>query len=190
MPGWFPDRAPEPILKALRGWKRDGELTIHVSRIYRPGEIEFPYPIVEYALHRDGHSDVIGSVAARLRPSDEARKCFFGHVGYGVEEEHRSHGFAGRACRMIWPLFTACGISEVWVRAEVENIASCRTLERLGGKRVERIENIYRADLPDEFVVKRFNNYLIRPSEDSVRLPNPLDGMGERSPQSREEKLA
>ena len=62
-----------------------------------------------------------------------------GHIGYGVEEKYRGHGYAARACRLILPLARRHGIDPVWITCNPDNIASRKTLERLGAEYVETL---------------------------------------------------
>lgn len=62
---------------------------------------------------------------------------YFGNIGYAVDEEHRGHHYAERACRLILPLVRAHGMDVVWIMCNPENIASRRTCERLGAELVE-----------------------------------------------------
>ena len=60
-----------------------------------------------------------------------------GHIGYGVEPEHRGHHCAERACRLILPLAKAHGLDPIWITCNPDNIPSRRTCERLGAELVE-----------------------------------------------------
>lgn len=60
-----------------------------------------------------------------------------GHIGYGVEPEHRGHHYAERACRLILPLAKAHRLNPLWITCNPDNIASCRTCERLGAELIE-----------------------------------------------------
>lgn len=60
-----------------------------------------------------------------------------GHIGYRVDEHHRGHHYAERACRLVLPLAAAHGLQTVWITCNPENGASRRTCERLGAELVE-----------------------------------------------------
>lgn len=65
---------------------------------------------------------------------------YYGHIGYGVEHEYRGHHYAERACRLLFPLAKAHGLTPVWIMCNPDNIASRRTCERLGATLVEIVE--------------------------------------------------
>ncbi len=71
---------------------------------------------------------------------------FSGHIGYAVEPEHRGRHYAERACRLILPIAKAHGQNPVWIMCNPTNMASRRTIERLGGVLV----NIVRVPLNSE----------------------------------------
>jgi tagatose 1,6-diphosphate aldolase len=65
---------------------------------------------------------------------------YAGHVGYAVGERHRGHRYAERALRLLLPAAKRLGLDPLWVTCDPENVASRRTLERLGARLVEEVE--------------------------------------------------
>ena len=59
---------------------------------------------------------------------------YAGQVGYVVEPAHRGHRYAERACRLIMPLAKRHGMDSLWITCQPDNMASRRTLERLGAE--------------------------------------------------------
>ncbi len=105
-----------------------------------------------------------------LRVGDERRVRYVGHVGYGIDEPARGHGYAGRATRLVLPLAAACGIDPVWVTCGPDNPASRRTLERLGAELVETVDVPIDHPLPPG-AVRQKCRYRLRPAFDGSRDP-------------------
>lgn len=55
-----------------------------------------------------------------------------GHIGYAVEPEFRGNHYAERACRLILPIAKAHDQNPVYITCDPDNIASKRTIERVG----------------------------------------------------------
>ena len=94
------------------------------------------YIYKHHGLHKMGY--------VSLRLGESPSLYYLGHIGYRIEEKHRGHGWAGRACRLMRPLIERLGMESVVITTNVENIASRKTCERLGCI-LERI-----ADVPPE----------------------------------------
>ena len=79
---------------------------------------------------------IAGTVSLRIG-DDENLRCYLGHIGYGVFPPARGQHIAARATRLLFPLARAHGMTELWITANPDNIASRRTCERLGGELVD-----------------------------------------------------
>ena len=77
-----------------------------------------------------GHQSV-GTIQLRLGDTDHLR-LYGGHVGYGVEPQHRGHGFASAALKELCPIARHHGFEELWITCQPDNIASWRTAEKAG----------------------------------------------------------
>ena len=83
-----------------------------------------------FLIYRAGTRDYVGYVSLRLGESPAL--YYLGHIGYRIEEKHRGHGYAGRACRLMKPLLNRLRLGSVVITTNVENIASRKTCEHLG----------------------------------------------------------
>ncbi len=57
-----------------------------------------------------------------------------GQIGYSIHEEHRGHGYAAAACRLLVPVIKAHGMKTVLITNNITNTASRRVCEKLGAK--------------------------------------------------------
>ncbi len=70
----------------------------------------------------------------------EALVRYSGHIGYGVNPEHRGHHYAARAVRLLLPLARRHGLATVWITCHPANWASRRTCELAGAALVEIVD--------------------------------------------------
>jgi predicted acetyltransferase len=62
-----------------------------------------------------------------------------GQVGFSVDPPFRGRGLARKAVLALLPAARAHGLSELWLTTTEDNLASRRTLEKLGCSFVERV---------------------------------------------------
>jgi predicted acetyltransferase len=87
-----------------------------------------------YLFQLRGCSDqYIGRIRLRVGWNDDIIK-YAGQIGYAVEPAFRGRRYAERACRLILPLARRHELDELWITCQPDNLASRRTLERLGAK--------------------------------------------------------
>jgi tagatose 1,6-diphosphate aldolase len=104
---------------------------------------------------------IVGTINLRVGRSPDL-EMYLGHIGYHVYPPARGRHYAERACRLLFPLARAHGLSNLWITCNPDNIGSRRTCERLGGvlvdtvplppghllyQRGERVKCRYRIDL-------------------------------------------
>lgn len=86
----------------------------------------------------------------RLREGHSRHVLMYaGQVGYGVHEAYRGKRYAERSLRLLLPFARRLGLDVLWVTCDPENLASRRTLERLGAELVEVV------DVPEDCVIFR-----------------------------------
>lgn len=74
----------------------------------------------------------VGEINLRIGYTDGL--YYGGQIGYCVDEPHRGHGYAEKACRLLAPVIRAHGMKKVLITNNTTNIASRRTCEKLGAK--------------------------------------------------------
>lgn len=110
----------------------DGGLRLILAECMPAGNS--PWGVPAYAFRMQGSGgEHLGRIRLRVGWSDDVIR-YAGHVGYAVEPAHRGHRYAERACRLIAPLAKQHGMTELWITCQPDNLASRRTLERLGAE--------------------------------------------------------
>ncbi len=90
-----------------------------------------------HMVHRQTR-EVVGNIRLSIGSTDHLVR-YAGHIGYGVPAEHRGHGYAARAVRLLVPFAHRLEIDPLWITCDPENISSRRTLELAGAEFVEII---------------------------------------------------
>lgn len=79
-----------------------------------------------------------------LRNGYSQKLYYGGHIGYSIEEAHRGHHYAAKACRLLFSLARELGLEYVYITCNPDNYASRKTCEYAGGKLLEIV------DLPED----------------------------------------
>lgn len=79
----------------------------------------------------------VGHINFRVGNTEHIQ-LYAGHIGFQIEEALRGHGYALQACRAIAPLVRTV-YKSVLITCDPENVASRRTIERLGAEFVDQI---------------------------------------------------
>lgn len=86
----------------------------------------------------DGRTEM-GTIDIRIGESENI--FYAGHIGYRIHEPFRGRHYAEKACRLIVRIARAHGMRQVVITCNPDNLASKRTIERLGA-RLEGIVDI------------------------------------------------
>lgn len=95
-----------------------------------------PAYLFDIVLH-DGTA--IGQIDIRLKSTPSLIK-YGGQIGYGVDKPYRGRGYAVQACQLIKVVAKEQGFEELWITCNPNNIASVKTIEKLGASYVEHVD--------------------------------------------------
>jgi len=99
-----------------------------------------PWGVPAYTFRMQAVSgEYMGRIRLRVGWNEDVIR-YAGHVGYAVEPAYRGRHYAERACRLIGPLAKRHGMTNLWITCQPDNMASRRTLERLGAECVGVID--------------------------------------------------
>lgn len=76
------------------------------------------------------------------------RQYLKGHLSYGVSSDYTGHNYAMKACRLIKQVALAHGFERLFVGCGYDNIASRKTIEKLGAVPITN------QDVPDDEILR------------------------------------
>jgi predicted acetyltransferase len=113
-----------------------GEVVLRFVKVV-PGEpARGVVPYYHFRILLAGGSDA-GHINFRVGDTEHVQVCA-GHIGFVVKESFRGHGYALQACRAIAP-FVRSVYPSVTITCNPDNLASRRTIERLGASFLDEV---------------------------------------------------
>ena len=110
----------------------DGDLHLVLAECQPAATNPWGVPAYQFRM-QSAAGDYIGRIRLRVGWNDDIVR-YAGQVGYAVEPAFRGRHYAERACRMIIPVAQRHGMQYLWITCQPDNLASRRTLERLGAE--------------------------------------------------------
>jgi len=116
----------------------DGEIALRIHEKV-PGNPEKEFvPAYKYNITLHDSEEPIGIIDVRI---GENEKLYYGgHIGYTIEEAHRGHSYASKACRLIGKVSKVHGMDKVTITCNPDNYPSRRTCEKLGAELLEIVD--------------------------------------------------
>ena len=100
-------------------------------------------PARTYFLIRENDNKIIGMINIRLALNETLKK-FGGHIGYGIRPSERKKGNNKINLYLGLKVCDEYGIDKVFMDADLNNPASWKTMESLGGVRIrEYYDDVY-----------------------------------------------
>jgi tagatose 1,6-diphosphate aldolase len=124
-------RAARPTPPAIQ---RYAKVTLRFERIIPGNRAKGFVPGYQFRVLNESGSDV-GHITFRIGDTPHVVLCA-GHIGYEIYPKHRGNGYAFQACQAIAP-FVAQVSGTVIITTDPDNIASIRTIEKLGAEFIE-----------------------------------------------------
>jgi len=132
---------PMPFEFLNPGSLADEQLQLHLLMTETLSDLFWTTPTPTYRLEiqKLGSSQRVGHINLRIGDA-KLLTHYTGNIGYGIDAPHRGHHFAERACRILLPFARMNGLSPIWITCTPDNLASRRTIEKLGAEYIETIE--------------------------------------------------
>ena len=131
----------------------DDEITLRISQKY-PGDDELlPFYYYDICVG-DTH---IGKISIRI--GNNYHSYYNGHIGYEIDKVYRGNNYSYKACKLVFQVAKAHGMNELIITCDESNIASYKTIEKLGSELIEITKPpedyfAYREDMEQQRIYK------------------------------------
>lgn len=126
---------------------RNDEITLVLEKTVDGDVVKEWVPAYHFAICNNKGIKV-GVCDLRIGHND---KLFYGgNIGYRVEEEHRGHHYAGKACLLLFELARKHDMEYLIITCNPDNHASRKTCEYAGGELLEVVELPEDNDMRDD----------------------------------------
>lgn len=109
------------------------ELILKIAQKYN-GDDEM-IPFYYYDIIRKADNETVGKISIRI--GSNFHSYYNGHIGYEVSKEYRGNCYAYKASLMVLDVARSHGMEFIFLTCDESNIASYKTIERLGAELVE-----------------------------------------------------
>ena len=142
----------------------DGEITLRVSQKYQGDDELLPFYYYDICIG----DTPIGKISIRI--GNNYHSYYNGHIGYEIDEEYRSNNYAYKACKLVLQVAKAHSMCELILTCDESNIASYKTIEKLGAELIEIVKPpkdyfAYRENMEKQRIyklcLKEWMNFLI-----------------------------
>lgn len=112
----------------------DGVITLKISQKYKGDDELLPFYYYDIFV---GNTSV-GKISIRI--GSNYHSYYNGNVGYEIDKEYRGNNYAYKACKLVLQVAYAHRMKELILTCDESNIASYKTIEKLGAQLIETVK--------------------------------------------------
>lgn len=109
----------------------DGEITLRISQKYKGDDELLPFYYYDIII---GDS-IVGKISIRI--GNNYHSYYNGNIGYEIDKEYRGNNYSYKACKLVFQVAKAHGMNELILTCDESNVASYKTIEKLGAELIE-----------------------------------------------------
>lgn len=94
-------------------------------------------PFYWWNIYLKNTNTKVGSISFRI--GHNYHSYYNGNIGYEVDKEYQGNNYAYKACMLLFEVAKYHNMKKIYLSCSYDNIASYKTIEKLGGKLVEEI---------------------------------------------------
>ena len=129
------------------------EVTLKISQKYQGDNELLPFYYYDICVN----SIAIGKISIRI--GSNYYSYYNGNIGYEIDKEYRGSNYAYKASKLVLQVAKAHNMSELILTCDESNIASYKTIEKLGAELIEIVKPpkdyfAYREDMEKQRIYK------------------------------------
>lgn len=110
------------------------EITLKISQKHQ-GDDEL-LPFYYYDIIVD--NNIVGKISIRI--GNNYHSYYNGHIGYEIDKGFRGNNYSCKACTLVLQVAKAHDMGELILTCDESNIASYKTIEKLGAELIEIVK--------------------------------------------------
>lgn len=111
-------------------------MSLILNKVLFPDDI-FDVPTVVYDVYDQAIDKIVGRIEYRHETGRDL--TYYGNVGYLIYQKYRGQGYAYRACLALLEMLDS-SIETVYITCNPDNIASKKTIEKLGASYIGLVD--------------------------------------------------
>lgn len=111
-------------------------LKLELIDTYNGNSQELPFYWWNIVLNNNNTK--VGKISFRI--GNNYHSYYNGNIGYEVDKEYRGNHYALKACKLVLKVAKYYNMNKIYLTCDFDNIASSKTIEKLGAKYLEEIK--------------------------------------------------
>lgn len=117
-----------------------------IKECERPGNTLLGVQASTYFAVRKSDNAVVGCIELR-HTLNESLSVIGGHIGFSVMPEERRKGYATEMLKLVLKEAKEASIERVLLTCDIDNVASCKTIEKCGGMLEQKAPFEWKGDI-------------------------------------------
>lgn len=95
-------------------------------------------PFYWWNIVLNSNNTKVGKISFRI--GNNYHSYYNGNIGYEVDEKYRGNHYALKACQLVLKVAKYYNMDKIYLTCDFNNIASSKTIEKLGAKYLEEVK--------------------------------------------------
>ncbi len=111
-----------------------GEITLKISQKYQGDDDLLPFYYYDIYVN----NTAVGKISIRI--GNNYHSYYNGNIGYEIDKKYRGNNYSYKACKLVLQVAKAHDVDELILTCDESNIASYKTIEKLGAELIEIVK--------------------------------------------------